>query len=307
MTETPNPSNSSETSSHSRLIEPGSPEEALARLDKIRDAMAERFHMYQEIQALPSADRDALFRLLWDAQAGDTEALEAIYSLCYDEQPVDMEEFVLGSRYLALKGQINQEKLELLIAADHPGCRKFFCAAGSGSGKSFIVSIAKAREVYKLLCLKRPDLFYMLGPGSKIAVINLSVSKEQAKDVIFAEFTARIKGSPWFEKKFEAQTSKCKFPKNVYVMSGGSGAISYFGYHTKFGSLDEASFLVDRSDRSVAEELCEAMLKSLETRFPRAYKLFVISTLRSTDDFLAANVERLKTEGVPVKVTPLVV
>lgn len=284
----------------SRQILPGSHEDRLLDVTKLRDELQENFHSYEEIKVLPAQDRDDLFKILWDAQTGDTTALNAIYSLIYDEAPVPMEEFILARRYLNLKGLINQEKIDILTQFDQPHVRKLWCAAGSGSGKSFMVSIAMARQVYNLVCLRRPDLFYLLGPGSRIAIINLSVSKEQARDVIFSEFLARVSLSPWFSGKYKQWTAKARFPKRVYAFSGGSAAISYYGYHTIFGSLDEASFLVDRQDRSVAEELAEALLKSLNTRFPRAFKLFVISTLRSADDFLFNQIERVKDEGVQV-------
>jgi hypothetical protein len=298
---------STPTPTLSRLVAPGSSEARLFDLEVIRTRLTEQFHLHQEISALPSSDRDALFKILWDAQNGDPSALEAVYDLVYDEVPVPMDEFILSQQFLGLEGQIHPKKVDLLVRFDAPPVRKGWLAIGSGGGKSFMVSIVKARIIYLLLCLKKPDLYYMLGPGSKIAAINLSVSKEQAKDVIYAEFLARIKGSPWFKGKFyKPLTSKCRFRKNIYVMSGGSAAISYFGYHTIFGSLDEASFLLDRQDRSVAEELCEALLKSLMTRFPLAYKLFVVSTLRSPDDFLNVNIERIKQDGVLLESTPTV-
>jgi hypothetical protein len=147
------------------------------------------------------------------------------------------------------------------------------------------------------MCLKRPDLFYMLGPGSQIAAVNLSVAKEQAKDVVFGEFMGRISHSPWFSGKYEEQVGRCIFPKNIHAISGGSSAISFYGYHTIFGAIDEVSFLLDREGKSLAEDLTEALLKSLMTRFPHSYKLFEISTLRSDDDFLYTNIERVKTNG----------
>lgn len=284
----------------SRLVVPGSAEDRLADIAKLRGELEENFHLYEEVRTLPAEDRDSLFKLLWEAQTGDPSALEAVYSLVYDEIPVGMEEFILSSKYLGLKGLINKEKLDLLVQFAQPHVRKFWCAAGSGGGKSFMVSIAMAYMAYSLVCLKRPDLFYMLGPGSRIAIINLSVSKEQARDVIFAEFLARVSGSPWFVGRYRSWTAKARFPKRIYALSGGSAAISYFGYHTIFGSLDEASFLMDRQDRSMAEELAEALLKSLNTRFPRSYKLFVISTLRSADDYLINQIERLKESGVRI-------
>lgn len=281
----------------SRLI--SSDDQRLLDVANLRLRFRENFHLYEEIKALPPTDQDALFKLLEEAQSGDRNALEDLYTVAFDEVPVDMEQFILSRAYLGLKGLINKEKVNILVNFAEPHVRRLWCAAGSGGGKSFMVSIAMAFMVYTLCCLKRPDLFYLLGPGSRIAVINLSVSKEQARDVIFSEFMARVQGSPWFTNKYKAWTAKARFPKRVYALSGGSSATSYYGYHTIFGSLDEASFLMDGT-RSVAEELVEALQKSLSTRFPRAYKLFVISTLRSPDDFLFSQIERIRDEGVQV-------
>ncbi len=276
---------------------------AVADAGAFRQSLAENFFAYDEIRSLPASDQEALFTLLSRVQEGDFGLLRDIYRLVYDEIPVPMDEFVLGRRYLNLKGRINQEKLDILVQFSHPSIRKLWCAAGSGGGKSFMVSVVQAWMVYSLLCLKRPDFFYMLGPGSKIATVNLSVAKEQAKDVVFAEFVGRIKSSRWFTGKFEPQAGRVLFPKNVFALSGGSSATTYYGYHTIMGSLDEASFMIDRLDRSMAEELTEALTKSLNTRFPNAYKLMVISTLRSDDDFLYTNIQRIRAEGTPVLVT----
>ena len=273
---------------------------AVAEAGAFRQELAENFFAYDEIRTMPAADQEALFQLLARIQEGDTSLLRDIYTLVYDEVPVDMEQFVLGHRFLNLRHRINQEKLDILIQFSHPSVRKLWCAAGSGGGKSFMVSVVQAWMVYQLLCLKRPDLFYMLGPGSKIATVNLSVGKDQAKDVVFGEFVGRIKACRWFIGKFEPQTGRVLFPKNVFALSGGSAATSYYGYHTIMGSLDEASFMIDRQDRSVAEELTEALVKSLSTRFPNAYKLMVISTLRSDDDFLYTNIQRIREEGTEV-------
>lgn len=290
------------TSNLSRLVQPTSTDLQLQKVRQQRAEMEERFHLFEEVQALTSSDRDALFRILLDAQEGRPEALSAIYDLVYDEIPVPIDEFLESKVYLGLKGNIDIEKIEILRLFDLPETRKMFIGAGSGSGKSFVVSAAMARQIYKTACLKRPDMFYMLGPNSKIAVINLSVSKEQAKDVIFSEFLGRIKDSPWFRGRYRAWSARAKFPKEVYAFSGGSGAIAYYGYHTIMGSLDEVSFMFDRNDKSVAEDLTEAMLKSLSTRFPRAYKLLEISSLRSPDDFLVAQIDRVKEEGIEVQI-----
>jgi hypothetical protein len=279
---------------------PTSEADAIRSAAQLRAEMAERFYAYDEVRRLPSNDRDALFQILQEAQHGETALLRDIYGLVYDEVPVPLEEFVCGRRYLGLGKNIDPVKLELLIRIADPHLRKAWLAIGSGGGKSFMVSIVQAWTVYNLLCLKRPDLFYMLGPGSKIAAVNLSVAKEQAKDVVFAEFVGRLSHAPWFTGKFEPQVGKCLFPKDVFAISGGSSATSFYGYHTIQGAIDEASYLLDREGRSLAEELVEALLKSLTTRFPNSYKLLVISTLRSDDDFLYANIQRVKEDGIDI-------
>lgn len=288
--------------SPSPLSQTQSTDRELISIDKIRAEMEERFHLFEEVQSLPPADRDALFKILLDAQQGKPEALEAVLDLVYDEIPCPMDEFMESPIYLNMKGNVDIEKMELLSLFDLPATRKMWIGAGSGAGKSFVVSCAMARQVYRVACIKRPDIFYMLGPNSKIAIINLSVSKDQARDVIFSEFLARIKESPWFRGRYKEWSTRAAFPKQVYAFSGGSGAIAYYGYHTIMGSLDEVSFMFDRNDKSVAEELTEAMLKSLNTRFPGSYKLLEISSLRSPDDFLVNQIERVKLEGDPVQV-----
>lgn len=294
----------------SRLVPENSINTELDQIDQLKREMEENFHLYQEVKALPPSDQDALFKILWEAQNGDPSALEAINELVYDETPVSIDEFILGRRYLNLDGLINRRKLEIMEYFAKPSLRKMYIAAGSGGGKSFLVSLAMSWMVYSLLCLKRPDMFYMLGPRSKLALINLSVGKEQAKDVIFSEFLARLEHSNYFSegKNYKKWTAKARFLKNVFVFSGGSGVVSFFGYHTIMGSLDEASHMLDKSDgRSLAEELSEALLKSLNTRFPNAYKLFVISTLRSPDDFLNTRIEQIKEDGIALVNEPIIV
>ncbi len=71
-------------------VVPGSHEDRLVEVTNLRLKMEENFHLYEEIKALPQAEQDALFKLLYDAQMGDPSALEDIYRLVYDEVPVGL-------------------------------------------------------------------------------------------------------------------------------------------------------------------------------------------------------------------------
>jgi hypothetical protein len=260
------------------------------------------FHSFDEIRNLPSSDRDALFDMLRRAHQGDRSVLETVIDFAYEERPVPIDEFVLGAKYLNLKGQLPRQKIELLAMLDHPSVRHAFIAAGSGSGKSLIVSILSARFVYQLLCLRRPDLYYLLAPGSGIALLNMSVSKDQAKDVVYAEIKGRMEHSPWFKRlKYNAYKYHATFPKKVAVFCSSKNPTVAYGYNTFSASLDEAAFMLSTEEKSLAEDLAEAVLKSMNSRFPGAYKFFAISTLRATDDFMVREIERIKDNGVRIK------
>ncbi len=264
------------------------------------EELKQRFETYSEIKAMPSADRDALFSIVRQAQQGDVTALDAIVNYAYEEKPVPMEEFVLGRRYMGLRGMINREKVELLERIDHPRVRHAYLACGSGSGKSFIVSIMLARIVYRLMCLRNPQFYYFLGPGSGIAAVNLSVSKEQAKDVVYAEFKARMENAAWFKGKYQAFKYHATFPKKLAVFCQSKNPTVSYGYNTFFGSLDEACHMLDNNDRDLAEDLTTALMKSLNSRFPGNYKFMAISTLNYEGDYLMRNIERIKATGLRV-------
>jgi len=265
----------------------------------------ERFDAFDEIRRLTPSDRTAIYRLLKRAQAGDLSGLEAVYELIYDEIPVDVEEFMLGAKYLNLKGLVNQDKVDLMIYFDLPQVREVDILAGSGSGKGFIAGCAMARTIYKLVCLRRADLFYMLGPNSRIAVLNASSSKDQASDVVFTEFKARVEHSPWFVGRgFKAGARKARFPKRIYGLSVSSISTAVFGYHTMMGVMDEAAFML-AGETDLAPGIHTGLMKSLTTRFPGAYKLLVTSTIRDTTDFVCQRVDDVKRRGVRIRHRPL--
>lgn len=264
----------------------------------------ERFDAFEDMQKLLPSDRDVVYALLKQAQTGDMSGLEAVYDLVYDEVPVPCDEFVLSSRYLGLQGLVNTEKVEILQYFDMPTTREMDILAGSGSGKGFIAGCAMARMVYRLCCLRRPDLFYLLGPLSRISVLNASVSKDQASDVVFTEFKARVEASNWFRGKYKAGARKARFPKRVYALSMGSTAPAVFGYHTIMGIMDEASFMLDGAT-DLAPDILTGLLKSLNTRFPGAFKLLVTSTIRDAVDFTYLRVADVKADAIRIRYTAL--
>ena len=63
-------------------------------------------------------------------------------------------------------------------------------------------SIALPYMAHWVLCLKDPQGYYNLLPGSRIAFMQMSTSEQQAREVIFGDIDARFKNSPCFNKHY---------------------------------------------------------------------------------------------------------
>lgn len=259
------------------------PDEVLADYSKYRLAPL--------LKALSKTEREWLVNAMASIGKGDFSPMEALEEFLFEEPDVPMEEFVMGKQYLTMPW-VSKNLLEMLIAFDQAFVREAYFGIGKGAGKSFAASVTMARGIHQLLRMRDPQMFHMLGPGSKIAILNASTGREQAKDVVFNEFKQRIEHSPYFSKwGHKLGTRYGTFPKQIYAMAGTSAAVSALGYNTKIGVMDEASWMMDTNKRSVAKEVAEALLGSLETRFGYSYKFMAISSLRAETDWLYQNIE----------------
>lgn len=187
------------------------------------------------------------------------------------------------------------------------GYREAALVWGIGAGKSYASSIALAYMAYCLLCLKDPQGYYGLAPGSEIAVVNFSVTATQAKRVVFDEVLARIEHAPCFDadgfRRDEQINSELRWPeKGVIIFPGNSQAESAIGYNVIAAVVDEASWLPDvaasvrvagRSASArydAAEELYNAIAKRIKSRgndrWQRDARFLMISSPRYVGDFM---------------------
>jgi hypothetical protein len=260
----------------------------------------EEWHRAYGIEAGVSEEESgALYALFRSVRSGAYELLAEYQDVIYEEVPVSIEEFVYGKEYLNLDGVIYPAIFQLLRLCDDPSVREMDVSAGKGGGKSFLVSCAMARMVYMLLCLKNPQQFYMLAPGSLIAVVNVSVSESQARNVVFREFKNRIMGTRWFADMLQEPPgmSMARFKKGVCAMSGSSSWTGMLGYNVIFGAMDEVSYMEDAAGKDAAEELTRMLKGSMETRFPGDYKLMRISSPKSVTDHLYRSVLEIRNTG----------
>lgn len=237
----------------------------------------------------------------------DEARVKALQEEVYAEIPIDMEEFIYGSKYLGLpKNSIYPKVLDLLMEIDKPDIREAHICAAKGIGKSTLSSLIIVRSVYRLLCYRDPPSYFGLLPGEFIAVVNMSVAADQAENVMFHKVWNLINNSPWFKDEngnllFKKKKRHIEFPKSIHALSGHSGYQAYYGYNSFAGVVDEIAWMQDTEDHVVSDEVYQGLLASAKTRFDGYYKIICISTPRAEDDFIYSRVKHAEEYGIPLK------
>jgi hypothetical protein len=141
---------------------------------------------------------------------------------------------------------------------------------GIGIGKTTFASIALPYMAHWVLCLKDPQEFYGLLPGSRIAFMQMSTSARQAREVIFGDIKARIKHSTWFAENFpfdDAFTNQIRFPKDIWIIPGDSGETTFEGYNILGGILDEMDSHKQTQDKDYADDGYNTIESRIASRF----------------------------------------
>lgn len=254
-----------------------------------------------------SADDLALIQqLLRENEGRELEVLEELLGFAYRWKPVGIREFVEGERYLNMKGQIYPALLDDLEELFDSGKYEeaVFCG-GIGWGKSTLSEIAICKMVYNAACLRNPQMSYGLAAGTTLHFVNVSVTKQQAKDVVFKGIKTKMNNSPFFRKEFPYEkelAEELRFPNNIQI----APTVDPIGLNVLGGVIDEANFMdvVEDSSRAAggkydrAKEIHDMTLRRMKSRFMRKGKLpgilITISSSRYPEDFTEKKLEEAK-------------
>jgi hypothetical protein len=213
------------------------------------------------------------------------------------EKPASMEEF-LKEDYLNIDRLVRPKMKEALIEifGHEVNCnvisnfRRAMLTGGIGIGKTTFASIALPYMAHWVLCLKDPQGYFNLLPGSRIAFMQMSTSEKQALEVVFGDIFARIKHSPWFvenapyDDKF---TKQIRFPKDIWIIPGDSTETSFEGYNILGGILDEADSHKSTVDKDYADVGYDTINSRIESRFEDKGLLIVIGQMKKAVGFAA--------------------
>lgn len=167
----------------------------------------------------------------------------------FEQRPASVTEF-LGPGYLDIESKVRPGLKDALVGvfgeqvnpqriANH---ERAMLTGGIGIGKTTFASIALPYMAHWVLCLKDPQGFFDLLPGSRIAFMQMSTSEKQALEVVFGDIFARIKHSRWFMENYpydDKFTKQIRFPKDIWILPGDSAETTFEGYNILAGILDE--------------------------------------------------------------------
>lgn len=221
----------------------------------------------------------------------------------FNEKPASIIEF-LGSDYLNIEKGVRpgvRAELIALFGEKVNGFRISLVRWGMftgaiGIGKTTMGSVILPYMVHWVLCLKDPQEFYELLPGSRIAFMMMSTSEDQAKETVFGDVKARIQYSPWFKDNFPYDPdfkNQLRFSKDVWILPGSSKETSFEGYNILGGILDEADSHQVTANKDYADSGWNTINSRIDSRFQDRGFLLTIGQMKKANGFAATKYKEL--------------
>lgn len=231
----------------------------------------------------------------------------------FEQRPATIREFV-GPHYLNIEDKMRpaiMEELETIFGDEVSSDRIAVYAlamitGGIGIGKTTIASVVLPYLAHWVLCLKDPQQFFNLLPGSRIAFMQMSTSGSQAKEVVFGDIKARVEHSPWFQQNYPYDRNfknQLRFEKDIWILPGDSAETTFEGYNILGGILDEADSHKVTKEKDYAEQGYTTINSRIESRFgaidrngkTRSYGfLLVIGQMKRANGFAAKKYREFK-------------
>jgi hypothetical protein len=239
----------------------------------------------------------------------------------FEERPVQIEEFMFSPDFCGMKQlsdyqlkclkamtQIYKESTLIDLFGEPEGRKRFkqtnkeiILQLGKGSGKDMMSSLAVAYIVYQLLCLRDPAEYFGKPSGDPIAILNIAINANQAKNVFFSQLVRTIENCSWFKygpdgPRYSIKNDSIAFDKNVTCHSGHSEREAWEGYNLLVAILDEISgFALENTtghaQAKTAEDIHKMYKASVSSRFQEFGKTILLSFPRFKGDYIQQKYE----------------
>jgi hypothetical protein len=249
--------------------------------------------------SLPESEQAYFLRILQElAATGHSAAATLLWELDYDRLPVSLETFLGDPDYL---GEIGHQlytpwRRELATVLDpRSSITEWIITGAIGTGKTTAAVIAILYKLYRLTCLRDPQAYYGLLPGSPIVFGLFNLTLELAQSVSYRKLLTVFRSAPYFERlaprRAPRLAGRIDLPKNL-VCAFGSSVVHALGRDMIGGILSEVNFTRATEAHQVVD-LYTGIRRRLESRFlrpdatlPNPGLLIVESSRRAQSDWL---------------------
>ena len=271
---------------------------------------------YKELENLSEQEREAVLKILAEISSkGHSESMDKILYSDYDEIPVDIHTFLHDIKYLG-KGLTDEEGRftlfpywENLLEEIYPDPLKpakyntLALTGAIGLGKSTEAVIVGIYELYRMLCLKDPYIYYGLQPIDLITFAVMNITMDAAQGVAWSKMQNLIQSSEWFLSKgtlSKGDVPEWRPPKGIELIYG-SQTRHIIGRAVFWSFFDEISFIPNQdveTQKLKARELVNTATARMQSRFMKndvnPTILVLASSKRTEQSFMETWIENKK-------------
>lgn len=245
------------------------------------------------------------------SEQGKSEELKELYYEDYEEIPVDLETFLCDDMYLGNytnhgKDIYDTWKKELeYVHNPATFCDQWAITGSTGTGKSTVGTYSICYELYKLMCLKNPNRYY-LGADETIWIMFFNLNLKLAEKTMWGKFQKALQKSPWFMERgtVTGRTNLVYQPNKDIKLGIGSTEEHALSVAVFIAAIDEMSF----GDSDNVEYMQAGMMQiynqlylRLSSRFSKGGRIqgrmYLISSAKSTNAVLESFIR--DNEGQP--------
>lgn len=229
----------------------------------------------KDIERMSEKEKILLFQSLQElADSGSSVTLQSLEAEDFKYPPVSMEQFLTDPYYAGdiAKSMYPAVKAMLIEVFDQGGTKpvELVLAGAIGWGKSTAAAMALVYVSYRLSCLHDPHDYYGLMRGADIVIGIYSVTIDQALDGAYGKMLHWFDQIPYFLQKcprVKRINSEIKFSNLPLLIISGSNELHTIGKDMICFLLDEANYLDNSSNTSIASGIYNNALKRVKSRF----------------------------------------
>lgn len=265
---------------------------------------------------LSEAERKEVLNILGEISTTGTSSIYTKYLYKdYDEIPVDIDTFLRDPKYLG-KGLVNDEGVFTVFPYWVNTLKKIFpdplepanyhtiaLTGAIGLGKSFIAVLIGLYELYRMLCLKDPYLYYGLQPIDKITFAFMNITLDASKGVAWDKMQQLLQTSEWFLEHgvLSGTVYKEWSPSKRIELIAGSLTSHILGRAVFYAFFDEISFQKNQdveTQKQKARSLVSAADARMQSRFMKGNNnptvLVLASSKRTEQSYMETFIQTKK-------------